>query len=47
MKLNSGKNLQLWTSFIKLDVAIGTFKILLKMSVLEEHLNKTNIENVG
>ena len=45
--LNSGENLPLYTSFIKFDVAIATFKKLLNMTVLEEHLQKTDIEKVG
>ena len=45
--LNSGENLPLQTSFIKFDVAISVFKNLLDMAVIEEHLNKTDIENVG
>ena len=45
--LNSSENLPLYTSFIKFDVAITTFKNLLKMVVLEERLNKTDIEKVG
>ena len=44
--LNSGENPSLLTSFIKPDVAIATFKNLLNMAVLEEHLNKANIEKV-
>ena len=43
--LNSGENPPLLT-FIKPDVAIATFKNLLNMAVLEERLNKTNIEKV-
>ena len=44
--LNSGENLPLQTSFTKFDVAIATFKNLLNMAVLEEHLNKTDREKV-
>ena len=44
--LNSGANQPLQTSFIKLDVAIATFKNLLKMEVLKERLNKTDMEKV-
>ena len=32
--------------FIKFDVAIPTFKNLLNMAVLEERLNKTDVEKV-
>ena len=45
--LNSDENPPLLTSFIKFDVAIATFKNLLIMEVLEERLNKTDIEKVG
>ena len=45
--LNSGTNLPLQTSFIKFDVAIATFKNLLKMAVLKERLNKKDMEKVG
>ena len=45
--LNSGANLPLKTFFIKFDVAIATFKNLLKMEVLKERLTKTNMEKVG
>ena len=45
--LNSGKNLALQTLFIKFDVAIATFKNMLNMAILEECLNKTDIEKVG
>ena len=45
--LNSGANPPLYISFIKLDVAIATFKNLLKISVLKERLNKTDMEKVG
>ena len=45
--LNSGKNPPLKTSFIKYGIAIATFKNLLNMAVLEEHLNETDIEKVG
>ena len=45
--LNSGENPPLQTSFIKYDVAIATFKNLLNMAVLEEHLKKMDIEKVG
>ena len=37
----------LYTLFIKFDVAIATFKNLLNMAVLEERLNKTDIEKIG
>ena len=45
--LNYGKNLPFKTSFIKFDDAIATFTNLLNVAFLEEHLNKTDIENVG
>ena len=45
--LNSGASPPLWTLFIKFDVAITTFKNLLKMAVLKERLNKTDIRKVG
>ena len=45
--LNSGKNPPLETSFINFDVVIATFKILLKMEVLEVRLNKTDVEKLG
>ena len=45
--LNSDANPPLQTSFIKFDVAIATFKNLLKMAVLKERLNKTDMEKVG
>ena len=42
--LNSSVNLPKWTSFIKFDAATATFKNLLKMAVLKEHLNETVME---
>ena len=39
--LNSDANTQFQNSFIKFDVAIATFKNLLKTAVLKERLNKT------
>ena len=39
--LNSDANTQFQKSFIKFDVAVATFKNLLKMAVLKERLNKT------
>ena len=45
--LNSGENAPLQTSFLKIDVAIAAFKNLLNMAVLEECLNKTDIEKIG
>ena len=45
--LNSGAYPPLQTWFIKFDAAIATSKNLLKMAVLEEHLNKTGMEKVG
>ena len=44
--LNYGENPPLYTSFIKFYVATATFKNLLNMAVLEECLNKTDIEKV-
>ena len=40
-------NLPLKTSSIKFDVPIAIFKNLLNMAVLEECLNKTDIEKAG
>ena len=45
--LNSGQNPSLWNTFKKFDVAIVTFKNLLKMAVLKGRLNKTDKEKVG
>ena len=45
--LNSGGNSQLKNLFIKFDVAIATFKNLLKITVFKENLNKTDKEKVG
>ena len=45
--LNSGANPPLQTSFIKFDVAIATFKNLLKMAVLKERLNKMDMKKAG
>ena len=45
--LNSGGNSQLKNLFIKVDVAIATFKNLLKITVFKENLNKTDKEKVG
>ena len=39
-------NLQLKTSFIKFDVVTATFKNLVKMAVLKDRLNKTDMEKV-
>ena len=39
-------NLRLKTSFIKFDVVTATFKNLVKMAVLKDRLNKTDIEKV-
>ena len=44
---NSSTNPPLYTLFVKFDVAIATFKNLLKMAVLKERLNKADIEKVG
>ena len=45
--LNSGTNPPLQSSFIKFDVAIATFKNVLKMAVLKERLSKTDMKKVG
>ena len=45
--LNSGANPPLYTSFIKFNIAIATFKNLLKMTVLKKRLNETDMEKVG
>ena len=45
--LNSGASPPLQTLFIKFDVAIATFKNLLKMAALKERLNKMDMKNVG
>ena len=45
--LDSDANLPLLTSFIKFDVAIATFKILLEITVLKGCLNETDMEKVG
>ena len=45
--LNSSAIPPLYTSFTKFDVAIATFKNLLKMRVLKKRLNKTYMEKVG
>ena len=45
--LGSGENWSLRTLFIKSDVPIAIFKNLLKMAVLKECLNKTDMEKVG
>ena len=44
--LASDENPPLYTSFIKLDLVIATFKNLLNMAALEVHLNKVEIEKV-
>ena len=44
---NFGANPPLKTSTIKFDVAIAIFKNLLKMAVLQDLLNKTDMEKVG
>ena len=44
--LNSGANPPLY--FVhKFDGVIATFKYLLKMAVLNKHLNKAEVEKVG
>ena len=45
--LNSSANPLLVVLFIKFDVAIATFNNLLKMAVLKERLNKTDMEKVA
>ena len=44
--LSSDKSPSLKTSLIKLDAGGATFKNLLNVTVLEECLNKTNIDKV-
>ena len=44
--LNSGANPLLHTSFIKFDVAIATFKTVLKMAVVKYCLNKMEMEKL-
>ena len=44
--LNSGENPPLQTLFKKFDVAVANFKNLQNMAVLEEPLNKKDIEKV-
>ena len=45
--LNSAANLPLYASLIKFDVAIFTFKKLLKMTVLKQHLEKADMDKLG
>ena len=45
--LNSGEKSAIIDSFLKFDIVIATFKNLLNMAVLEQRLNKTDIEKVG
>ena len=45
--LNSVANPPLKNSFIKFDVAIATLENLLKMAVLNNRLNKTDMEKAG
>ena len=45
--LNSGANPPLQNSFIKFNVAIANCENLLKMAVLNNRLNKTDMEKVG
>ena len=40
-------NLPLQNSFLKFDVALATLEDLLKMTVLNKRLNKTDMEKVG
>ena len=44
--LNSWANPPLQIAVIKFDVAIATFKNLLKMAVLKKRLNKADMEKV-
>ena len=44
--LNSSANPPLQISFITFDFAIAAFKNLVKMTVLKERLNKTDMEKV-
>ena len=44
---NSGEKFSIIDIVHKFDVAITTFKYLLNKAVLEERLNKTDIEKVG
>ena len=46
LNIETIKNPRLYTSFIKFNVAVATFKNLLNMAVLEECLNKTDTEKV-
>ena len=46
-RLNSGTNPPLYDSFIKFGVAITTIENLLKMTVLNNRLNKTDTDNLG
>ena len=43
----NGENQPLQTSFLKFNVAISTFKNPLNVAVLDERLNKTDIEKFG
>ena len=45
--LNSGANPLLQNSSIKFDVAIDTLENLLRMTVLNNRLNKTDMGKVG
>ena len=45
--LNSGANSPLQSSFIKFDVAIATLDNMLKKTVLNKRVNKTDMEKVG
>ena len=42
-----GANLPFQNSFLKFDVALTTLEDLLKMTVLNKRLNKTDMEKVG
>ena len=44
--LNSAANPPLYTSFIKFDVAITTFKTVLKMAVVKDRVNKMEMEKL-
>ena len=44
--LNSAANPPLYTSFIKFDVAIATYKTVLKMAVVKDRVNKMEMEKL-
>ena len=47
MKLGNPYNLLCETLFIKFDAFLVSFKSLLNVAVLEDPLNKIDIENMG